>query len=234
MKRYVLIKMGGKGTRFGSEIPKQFCEVEKDKPLFTYVLEQYKKADFIDGFIIVTNEDWIEYTKQIASPILGDRLIEIVQGGNSNAASAKAGVECARKYLDDNDILVMHDVTNPIVDLDGVKKVIEAAEKYSFASAYTEQVQAIYQKDENDFVSSSLQKSEIASGYSPEAFNFTAIYNCYANATEDELSNAFSSPAIAAKHGQKTKLIKINALSLKITYAEDLEIFKYLYKYFLQ
>ena len=45
---HVLLMMGGSGTRFGAEIPKQFIEVE-GQPVFSYVMDKYDRFNKIDS-----------------------------------------------------------------------------------------------------------------------------------------------------------------------------------------
>lgn len=221
----VMVKMGGKGVRFGEEVPKQFYEIN-GKPLFAYVLEQYLNLNYIDKYIIVTNNNWLEYTLIYANQILGDKLLEVIPGGETNAMSIYNGVICASKYLSANDILLIHDVTDPIVDSVNVKVAIEEAEKYNVAALYTEQVHSIYKKNNEDFVEKTIPKNEVGPGYSPEAFMFDKIYKCYKNATEQELKDMTSAVALVTAHGEKIKLVQSHVLSLKITYREDIEIFR--------
>lgn len=46
MNRYVLLIMGGVGSRFGADIPKQFTMIE-DKPLFTYIAKKLAKLEWV-------------------------------------------------------------------------------------------------------------------------------------------------------------------------------------------
>jgi len=221
--------MAGKGERFGSELPKQFCEVN-GKPLFTYVLEEYKNLDCIDKVIVVTNPDFIELTSKYAKEILEDKLLEVIPGGDTNAKSIYNGVMCAKKYMSNDDILLTHDATNPIVATDKILEVVEAAKTYDFASLCTEQVHTIYNKDDDNFIINTLDRKTVCSGYSPEAFKFNDIYDCYINSNAEELETMTSAISLASAHNKKVKLINANILNLKITYKEDLDAFSKLVK----
>ena len=58
-----MLMMGGSGTRFGADIPKQYILVN-EKPIFVYVLEGYQKCDFIDQLVVVSHKDWINYVQE--------------------------------------------------------------------------------------------------------------------------------------------------------------------------
>ena len=56
----LLMMMGGSGTRFGADIPKQYTIVE-DAPIFSYIVKKYNDIPEIDRIVIVSHADWIDY-----------------------------------------------------------------------------------------------------------------------------------------------------------------------------
>lgn len=116
----LIIKMGGSGRRFGHAIPKQFTDI-KGKPYFAYIFEDFQKVTQIDNFIVVTNPKYMDLTVKYAQDLLGDKLLGVIEGGDSNLKSTYNGVIFASKYLNDDDILLTHDITNSSVDSDAIK-----------------------------------------------------------------------------------------------------------------
>ncbi len=222
---YLLVKMGGSGIRFNSDIPKQYIKIN-GQPLFYWLLRNYESLGLIHGYFLVSNKDWIDYTEQIASRLLGNKLLGVISGGSTMSQSIYNGVMYARRYVCDDDILLIHDVTNPIVAKDMINEVIEAAKEYGFSVLTTEQVHTIYQVNENNEIESVISKQEVTSGYSPEAFVYVNIYDCYSNAKTSELEKMTSAIALAKAHNAKAKAIKTNIVNLKITYKNDLEVYK--------
>ena len=56
-----VIFAGGTGQRMNSKTrPKQFLELH-EKPILVYTLEAFQKHEEIDGIILVTLKDWINY-----------------------------------------------------------------------------------------------------------------------------------------------------------------------------
>ncbi len=80
-KKYLLLMMGGSGTRFGAPVPKQFVEVE-GKPTFSYLVEKYAKLRFADKVIVVCHADWVGFTDEWISNLeLQDFDYAVVAGG---------------------------------------------------------------------------------------------------------------------------------------------------------
>lgn len=223
----VLIKMGGKGVRFGESVPKQFYEIDGE-PLFAYVLRQYIQVDTIDKYIIVTNPEWMLLTKKYASLVLGSKLLDIVTGGTTNAKSTYNGVTCAAKYLKDDDILLVHDITDPIICPKAINQAIEQCRKYKCVAVVTEQLHTLYTKDQDGFITGIIEKHTVGSGYSPEAFNFGVVYECFHGATEYELENMTSAMALVNEHGYRPFSVVSHQIDLKITYREDMNALKLL------
>lgn len=69
----------------------------------------------------------MDLTAKYAQLLLGNKLLGVIEGGNSNLKSTYNGVKFASKYLKDEDILLTHDITNSSVDNEAIKMVIEAA-----------------------------------------------------------------------------------------------------------
>lgn len=220
----LIIKMGGSGRRFGHAIPKQFTDI-KGKPYFAYIFEDFQKVTEIDNFIVVTNPKYMDLTVKYAQDLLGDKLLGVIEEGDSNLKSTYNGVIFASKYLNDDDILLTHDITNSSVDSDAIKMVIEAAKQYGAATNGTEQVQTLFSKDEDNTITGTVPKCSVASGYTPEAYRMELIKSCFDKASEEDLENMTSPLAVIIDKGYKPKIVFSHALPLKLTYDKDMETF---------
>ena len=167
----LILKMGGSGNRFGSDIPKQFHDFN-GRPLFTHILREYEKMGVIDKYVVVCHKDWINFALPFAADSVGDKLLAVIPGGNTGAKSIKNGIMYIKDYVKEDDIVLLHDATNPIIVEDKIPEVIKAASNYGFATLGLEQVHAIYEKNEDDFAIRTVNKKTVTSGYSPEAFLF--------------------------------------------------------------
>lgn len=221
----LLVKMGGSGIRFGSDIPKQYLELN-GHPLFYWLLEQYRSLKIIDKYILVSHPNWIDFSQKIAFELLGNKLLGIVPGGDTMSKSIYNGVMYAKNFLSDEDVLLIHDVTNPVVAVDQIEDVIQATRDRGFCALTTEQVHTIYHVDNENNIEYVIPKQEVSSGYSPEGFLFGKIYDCYYKAKPEELEMMTSAIALAKEHNAKPKAIKSHIINLKITYKEDFDIYK--------
>lgn len=170
----LLLKMDGSGTRFGSQLPKQFITVN-NLPIFCHVFKAYAEKHLIDRYVLVTNEKYIDLAKSLTDKYFPHLDIDIIPGGATNAGSVKNGVLYLKKYMSDEDILLIHDATNPIVMVDYLDQLISACKKYGVATLGNEQVHGIFGKDEDNFLVKNIDKKSVVSNYSPEVF-YTQLY----------------------------------------------------------
>ena len=220
----VLLMMGGSGTRFGASIPKQYIKVN-DRPIFSYILEGYNKLDFVDKIIIVSHADWVDYVNDIAKEINANKLYKVVCGGDTRSDSVKNGLICASEYSNDDDVILIHDATHPYVDEKGTKEVIEAVKEFGGATLASFNYDTVYRMDDDHILTNIEPRFNIVAGASPEAFTFKRIFDIYINSPKEELESMTSAGAIALHYGITMKVIKANVINLKITYADDMDLF---------
>lgn len=220
----VLLMMGGSGTRFGADKPKQYIEVG-GRPIFSYILEGYNRLEDVDRIIIVSHADWIGYAEEIAREIGADKLYRVVAGGATRSESVKNGLIAAAEYSKPEDVILIHDATHPYVDAQGVSEVIEGVRTYGGATLAQFNYDTVYRMDDEHILTNIEPRFNIVAGASPEAFTFGRIYDIYINSPQEELEQMTSAGAIALAHGIRMKVVRANVLNLKITYADDMTLF---------
>lgn len=219
----LLLMMGGSGTRFGADIPKQYVKLE-NRPIFSYILEAYQACQWIDKIVIVSHGNWITYVKKWVNWLQADKVSQITAGGCNRSASVRNGLVAMKDFASAKDVILIHDATHPYCDKEGTRKVIEAVGQYGGATLGQCQFDTVYQTDDNGFIEKVVPRQKIVSGASPEAFPYQTISDIYLNASAEELENMTSAGAIALAHGIPMKVIPANELNLKITYPNDMKV----------
>ena len=226
---HCLLMMGGSGTRFGADRPKQYIEVE-GKPVFVYILQQLVRLSVIDKIVIVSHDQWIDFVDGCVKKYIPSHTkIEVTQGGRSRSESVKKGLQALRRFvMNEDDIILIHDATHPYVDPEGTQNVILAAQKYGGATLGARQYDTCYRMDSDQMIEEVIPRQYLVSGASPEAFQFGLIYKIYMSASQEELDSMTSAGAIALAHQIRMAVVPSNVLNLKITYPQDMELFKLL------
>ena len=226
---YVLLMMGGIGSRFGSDTPKQFTMIE-EKPLFTYIAEKMAKQDVVTGIVIVVNSTWLEYTNEWVSKLGIKKIISIISGGNTRSESVFNGLKALKNIANDDDPVLMHDATHPYVDEEGTKKVAEMVMEYGSATLASLNYDTTYLMDDDNNIVQVIPRKNVIAGASPEGFLYKQIFDIYDQTPEEEMEKMTSVGAIALAHNIPMKVVPTSILNLKITYPEDMKLFMKLYK----
>lgn len=227
----LLLMMGGKGTRFGTDIPKQYLEIQ-GQPIFSYIVQKYYKDIDVGKMILVSHSEWIPFVKEKMKTINITCEYDVISGGETRSESVKNGLRCAMKKGKKEDVVLIHDATHPYVDVQGTKQLINIVESGVGATLGQFQYDTVYQMNEKREIQEVLQRQNIVSGASPEAFPLGLIYEIYNNATQEELTQMTSAGAIAAAHKIPMKVVRAEMLNLKITYQRDMELFYQLFPYY--
>ena len=223
----LFLMMGGSGTRLGHSIPKQYIEIN-GRPIFSYILEAHQKCDAIDKIVIVSNAAWLDHVQEWVDKLSCDKVISVTPGGINRSTSVLNGLLAIRDSAGPDDVILIHDATHPYCDEKGIRDVIAAVKEFGGATLGQAQFDTVYQTNEEGFIDKTLKRQLVFSGASPEAFTYKAISNVYFNASEEELESMTSAGAIANANDISMKVIPCNVLNLKITYPNDLRLFKIL------
>lgn len=223
---HCLLMMGGVGSRFGADRPKQYVEID-GRPVFIYILKKLSQLACLDKIVVVSNEVWIDFVHDSINKFIGetDRIV-VTNGGDTRSESVRNGLKALFTFAKADDVVLIHDATHPYVDEEGTLKVIEAVKKYGGATLGACQYDTCYRMNEKMEIEEVIPRQYLVSGASPEAFTFQKIYDIYMNSDKEELEAMTSAGAIALAHDIKMVVVPANVLNLKITYKNDMELFK--------
>lgn len=217
--------MGGSGTRFGAQIPKQFVLVN-EKPIFSYILKGYQECEFVDCIAVVSHRDWADYVTDWAKKLDISKLAVVCSGGATRSESVKNGLISLENAAEENDVILIHDATHPYVDREGTKQVIDAVRECGGATLGQCQYDTVYRMNpETMMLEQVIDRKTVVSGASPEAFLYEDIHRIYTHSSQEELEAMTSAGAIALKYHIPMKVIPANVLNLKITYQQDMDTF---------
>lgn len=223
----LLLMMGGSGTRLGADVPKQYLEID-GQPIFKYIVRKYAAMDEISAICMVSHPDWIGYVSDQVSNISGDCMMKVAAGGQSRSESVRNGLRAIEHIASPEDVILIHDATHPYVDCEGTIAVIDAVNRYGGATLGACQYDTCYQMNAEKELIRVIPREELVSGASPEAFRYGDISKIYFSASEAELEKMTSAGAIALAHHIPMKVIPAKVLNLKITYPDDLRLFRLL------
>ncbi len=111
-----IIVAAGRGTRFGG--PKQFVEVG-GLPMVGWSIRTFDSMPEIGELVIVTEDEWIEPMRALASQFTTAREPRVVTGGGSRHASVRNGLHAVSNRCGG---VLVHDGARPLVRAEDVRK----------------------------------------------------------------------------------------------------------------
>ena len=214
-KKYVVIPAGGRGVRLGSELPKQFLEIN-GKPVLRHTIEKFLSAfgDDISVIIVLPQDMKAYWQKYCASNCFIERYI-LARGGITRFHS----VQNALRYVKGDSIVAVHDGVRPLVSAGMIKRLFEEAETCPAVVPALPIVESLREISENGS-SVSVDRSRFVAVQTPQVFQSDVLKTAYAQA----YSQSFTDDATVVQAcGYPVRLVTGERTNIKITTREDLE-----------
>lgn len=123
---YMIIVAGGKGTRMGGDIPKQFLPVG-GKPVLMRTIERFHDYDPELRLIVVLPKPQQGYWRELCDEYGFDIAHSVADGGATRFESSKSGLSL---IPDGEEGLVgFHDGVRPFVSIETIGRCFEAAQE---------------------------------------------------------------------------------------------------------
>lgn len=210
MKTAAIIVAAGSGSRFGSETPKQFLQIQ-GKPVIAHTIDRFEAAPSIDSIVVVLSAERIgEFD---ASPFR--KLNKVVAGGDSRAESVRNGLNVLSEDLE---IVAVHDGARPLVTVDEIEQTIAKA-KDSGAACLVAPVTDTIKSVSGGEIAATLDRDKLRRALTPQAFRINVLRAAFENA---DLYAATDECYLVEKLGHPIAIVEGSPRNIKITHREDL------------
>ena len=219
MKYAAIIVASGTGSRYQSDIPKQFTYIN-NKMVLEYTLEKFIKL--IDKIIIVVPQD---YKQSISDHFAQFPTIEVCAGGNSRQHSVLKGLQHLQEYTPN--IVTIHDGVRLLVSKKMILDSLETASKYESAVPIVPIIDSLWQKNKDQTLSTSCNRELFACSQTPQAFNYHKILQAHLHGKES-LSQFSDCASVYTNLFNNINTYEGNKTNIKLTTSEDLKFIKFL------
>lgn len=227
-----VIFAAGKGTRVGTEIPKQFLEIN-GKPILIHTVELFENHKMIDKIYIVVQKEYMEYVKKLKEYYNLKKIVGIIEGGNSAQESIYNGIKKAEEENPKDSIVLLHDGVRPFISTEIIEENINSVEKYGSAITSIPSYETILiSKDENTITDVPFRKDTFI-GQAPQSFYLKDIVKAHEEIRKrpEGYENMVDACTIFTTLGIKTHMVNGNRGNIKITTPEDVYVFKAFLEY---
>jgi len=213
MTKSIIITAGGIGKRMGSDIPKQFIEINGLPILMHTIIQFYDYNPNIEIIIVLPKEHivfWNELIEKYKFPISH----KIISGGRERFYSIQNGLKEVSGAL-----IGIHDGVRPFVSIDVIKRVFQSAQIYGSAIPVIDLKESIRKVDDSE--SKSVNRDLFKIVQTPQCFTSEIIKKAYLQEFTDEFTDDSS---VVEKMGYQIYLVKGNDENIKITTPIDLKL----------
>lgn len=221
------ILAGGKGTRVGTNVPKQFLELN-GTPILIQTLNVFLDSNLCDKLYISVNEMWKEYTERLLSEFYKDEIIKnikVVSGGEERIMSFLNVINDIRANygVNSEDIVLSHDAVRPFVTTEIIADCIEKTKEYKVAMATVNSSDTTYSSKREGFLTSTYNRTELFVGQTPQGCCMDLLYEVINSYSRDELLSMTGTSQLFINKNIDVKISLGNINNFKITTLKDIE-----------
>jgi len=215
MKTAAIIVAAGSGTRFGGELPKQYC-VLGGQAILRHSYAAFANHPDIDDVVIVIAADALPLLQQAFDGVEP----AYVFGGATRCQSVQAGLQALQNRAPD--YVLIHDGARPFVHAQDISNVLQMTQQGVACAPALPLVDAIKQVDgTTGEILADADRNQFQRVQTPQGFGFLPLVAAYA--ALDQTADFHDDLAVAAAAGLLCNTIAGNPQNVKITTRHDLE-----------
>lgn len=216
-----VVLAGGRGSRMGQNLEKQYLELE-GKPILYYSLRTFQDSPLIDSIILVIGEGRQDYcAEKVLSLYPFSKIIEIVEGGKERCDS----VWNALRKTKEEGYVFIHDGARPFVTEEILERAFENVMCSKACVVGMPVKDTIKEVDEKGTVQRTPDRRKTWLVQTPQVFE-TALVKCaYSRLMQEEYRQVTDDAMVVEQMTEHpVKLVKGSYENIKITTPEDLEL----------
>lgn len=221
MRIAVVIVAAGSGSRFGGNLPKQFCLLA-GKPVLMHTVERFRKALPHASVTLVVSANMLDFWSGLCAEY-GFESPHVVSGGATRTQSVRNAVASIVSGRECPDVIMVHDGARPLVPEACILGVVEAMSDGSADGA----IPAVPVTDSlrllgPDGTSDAVDRARYRAVQTPQAFRG----HKFASAVMQAGSESFSDDASLMEHAGCGRFVLTAGSpdNIKITNPADLAI----------
>ncbi len=206
-----VILLGGRGERFGTEMPKQFLKLS-GKKVYLHTLEQFIRSDLIDQIVCVCPKIYLDEVRAEVP-----KGVVVCEGGDTRQASSYAGLKALLKC----DFVLIHDAVRPFVTQEIIQSNIDLVKEVGAVDTCIPATDTMVYSKEGQEIESIPTRAHYYRGQTPQTFQYDLILQAHLQA---DVSEATDDCTLVRNLGHRVAIAPGSESNIKITGPLDLYI----------
>lgn len=202
-----IILSGGTGTRFGSNLPKQYHTIN-NKEIISFVIDAFKQSKKTDKIIIVAAASYVKELENKYS-------LTTIEGGNTRNITVGNAISYIVKKYPETKKVIFADSVRPMISSDYIDRIFDLLDSYDGVITAPKITDSLYKSG-----CGIVNRDNYRLIQTPEAFKMSILVNF------DRESDATA----IVKQFERYNIFYFDEIenNIKVTYPEDLLIIKVL------
>jgi len=215
---WAVLVAAGRGERLGGDRPKAFVRLG-DLPLLAEPLRRLDECGAVDGVVVVAPEGWEEPAILLAEELGASKVAACVTGGETRAESVRAGVA---EVPADAAVILVHDAARPLLPAGIVTRLLDALGEGFDGAVPALAVTDTVKRATGGVVAETLERSELVSVQTPQAFHAEAL-RAALRRPSNSLLQAPDCASLVEAGGGRIRVVEGDERLLKVTTPADLD-----------
>ncbi len=221
---WAVVPAAGRGTRFGSETPKQYLQVA-GQPLIAYTLAALLAHPVVEGVMVAISDndaDWPGWTTFAGKPVL------TCTGGATRAQSVLAALQALPESVKADDFVLVHDAARPNLGLEDLQQLLERGRNDPVGAILAAPVRDTLKRAGDDGgIDATEPRQRLWRALTPQLFRRMQLVRALEEAGKAGVDVTDDSMAMELQ-GSRPLLMEGNEDNFKITTPADLARFEFI------
>jgi len=215
-----IIVAAGQGTRFGSDLPKQFLLL-CGRPILAHTLLRFEQAEPITAVALVAATEWRSYIeREILTRFQIKKCRHLVSGGAHRQDSVWAGLQALNPAA--GSVVVVHDAVRPLFSLALLARVLAGCEQAEGCIPGLPPKDTVKEVAVHNVVRT-VNRDQLRLAQTPQAFRAHALKQAFQRARQENFY-ATDEAGLIEHLGGKVVWVEGEEKNLKITTPSDLQV----------
>jgi 2-C-methyl-D-erythritol 4-phosphate cytidylyltransferase len=220
---WCVVPAAGRGTRFGSERPKQYMPLH-GKPLLLRTLERLAACSEIGGLMVVLAADDAEWP---GADAIAGKAVRTATGAAERSGSVLAGLRALPESVVADDFVLVHDAARPCVEAGDVARLVRLGVPAGGALLAAPLRDTLKRADASARVLATESRESRWRALTPQLFRRGELEAALAAAERADV--AITDEAMAMERaGHRPLLVEGTESNIKVTTPADLRLAEYL------
>lgn len=213
-----IVLAGGKGSRMGSDMPKQYMLLA-GKPLLYYCLRAFEESA-ADNVVLVTAAGEEEYCKREIVERYGFcKVAAVAAGGRERYESVYYGLLAAGTP----EFVLIHDGARPLLTPELIDRLSSETKKYGACIAGMPVKDTIQMTNAQGEIVQTPKRELLWAAQTPQAFSFSLVFDAYFRLMrEKQIEVTDDASVVRMYYDVPIRMVQGSYTNLKVTTPEDL------------